>query len=213
MNTPITARTPRKKTLEIRRRIRAAAKRLFAERGYDATSVQSIGDVVGMGKQAVRYHYPSKEQLRREVYAEMAQRWSGFVPRLIRAVTSAHPIQDQLVDELGALVDDEPYLAQLVLRDMLEGRGTTESMVTDSLANPLNHCFQDFQELRATGVVRDDVDAAAAFVVILHVIIPVLALATRPTAYEDVTNADWRRVRLREAFRLIRAGLVTQKVA
>jgi AcrR family transcriptional regulator len=39
------------------------AERLFAERGYDATSLQAIADEVGLTKAAVYYHFPTKSAL------------------------------------------------------------------------------------------------------------------------------------------------------
>jgi AcrR family transcriptional regulator len=40
-----------------------AALRLFAQRGYNATSFQDIANEVGLTKAAVSYHFPSKIQL------------------------------------------------------------------------------------------------------------------------------------------------------
>jgi len=208
-----TARTPRKKTLETRRRIREAAKQLFAERGFDATSVQAIGDVVGMGKQAVRYHYPSKEQLRREVYEEMAAKWADFIPRLLKALVGPDATRERLIDELVELVDDEPHLAPLVLRDMLEGDSLAKAMAARDFIPHLERSFEEFQELKEAGIIRDDVDPAAAYVVLLHTIVPVLALATRRSRFENEANDDWRRIRIREAFRLLRNGLFAEATA
>ena len=43
--------------------IQAAALALFADRGYDATSLQDIADELGLTKAAVYYHFPSKLEL------------------------------------------------------------------------------------------------------------------------------------------------------
>jgi AcrR family transcriptional regulator len=50
-----------------RERILAAARRLFAERGYAATSLSDIAAAVGLTKTAVAYHVHPKEQLLVEV--------------------------------------------------------------------------------------------------------------------------------------------------
>ncbi|MEU8619629.1 TetR/AcrR family transcriptional regulator [Streptomyces sp. NPDC048623] len=59
-----------------RERILAAATRLFAERGYDATSTRAIGEAVGLNIATVAYHVGAKPELYRQVMrgAHLAQR-------------------------------------------------------------------------------------------------------------------------------------------
>ncbi|MFI6942372.1 TetR/AcrR family transcriptional regulator [Streptomyces sp. NPDC050418] len=59
-----------------RERILAAATKLFAERGYDATSTRAIGEAVGLNIATVAYHVGAKPELYREVMrrAHLAQR-------------------------------------------------------------------------------------------------------------------------------------------
>jgi AcrR family transcriptional regulator len=49
----------------------AAATRLFAERGYDRTSVQEIVEATGVTKGALYHYFGSKEDLLQEVYARV----------------------------------------------------------------------------------------------------------------------------------------------
>ncbi|MEO8907237.1 MAG: TetR/AcrR family transcriptional regulator [Microbacteriaceae bacterium] len=67
---------PHPQTASSRERIVDAATRLFAERGYDATSTRSISDAVGLNLATVAYHVGSKSDLYREVMhqAHTAQR-------------------------------------------------------------------------------------------------------------------------------------------
>ena len=62
---------------QTRARILAVALRLFAERGYDATSLQDIADEMDLTKAAVYYHYPAKTDLLHgvcaPVYAAMTE--------------------------------------------------------------------------------------------------------------------------------------------
>ncbi|MFE7463498.1 TetR/AcrR family transcriptional regulator [Streptomyces sp. NPDC057499] len=59
-----------------RERILEAATRLFAERGYDATSTRAIGEAVGLNIATVAYHVGGKFELYRAVMrrAHLAQR-------------------------------------------------------------------------------------------------------------------------------------------
>src|SRR5207244_5820441 len=46
-----------------RQQILETAQRLFAERGYDATSLQMIADEMGLTKAAVYYHFRAKNDI------------------------------------------------------------------------------------------------------------------------------------------------------
>jgi AcrR family transcriptional regulator len=50
-----------------REQIVAAALRLFAERGYDGSSLQAIADESGLTKAAVYYHFRTKDEILRAV--------------------------------------------------------------------------------------------------------------------------------------------------
>src|SRR3954454_5105548 len=54
-----------------RETILAAARQLFGEKGYDATSLRQIADAVGTTKAAVYYHFPAKAHL----LPEMSRPW------------------------------------------------------------------------------------------------------------------------------------------
>jgi AcrR family transcriptional regulator len=49
-----------------RRQILETAQRLFADKGYDATSLQMIADELGLTKAAVYYHFRAKSEILRE---------------------------------------------------------------------------------------------------------------------------------------------------
>ncbi|HEX5565534.1 MAG TPA: TetR/AcrR family transcriptional regulator [Streptomyces sp.] len=53
------------------RRLLAAATRLFADRGYDRTSVQEIVEAAGVTKGALYHYFGSKEDLLHEIYARV----------------------------------------------------------------------------------------------------------------------------------------------
>jgi len=49
-----------------RQQILETAQRLFADHGYDATSLQMIADELGLTKAAVYYHFPTKSEILHE---------------------------------------------------------------------------------------------------------------------------------------------------
>ena len=64
MATPVKAQSTRAAQAEqTRQQILDTAQRLFAERGYDATSLQMIADELGLTKAAVYYHFRAKSDI------------------------------------------------------------------------------------------------------------------------------------------------------
>jgi AcrR family transcriptional regulator len=75
MVTPVRGKSTRAAQAErTRQQILETAQRLFAERGYDATSLQMIADEMGLTKAAVYYHFPAKADIRHELLASGAER-------------------------------------------------------------------------------------------------------------------------------------------
>lgn len=64
---------------DTRSRILAAAQRLFAERGYAATSLADIAAAVGLTKTAVAYHFHPKDRLAAELIAPAADDLFAFL--------------------------------------------------------------------------------------------------------------------------------------
>src|SRR5580692_5418937 len=85
---------------DVRVRALAAATRLFAERGFEGTSIQLIADAVGVSKPAVLHHFSSKEDLRRAVLESILEHWRDVLPRLLVAATASHDRFDAVFGEL-----------------------------------------------------------------------------------------------------------------
>jgi AcrR family transcriptional regulator len=54
-----------------RERLLAAARRLFGERGYEATSIESVLEASGVARGALYHHFPSKAELFDAVLADV----------------------------------------------------------------------------------------------------------------------------------------------
>jgi AcrR family transcriptional regulator len=62
-----------------RERILDAALALFAERGYEATSMREIAEQLGITKPALYYHFDSKADIVRAMLADTEERVTGLV--------------------------------------------------------------------------------------------------------------------------------------
>jgi len=105
---------------EVRSATLAAAMRLFASHGFEGTALQDIADAVGVSKQAVLHHYPSKEHIRRAVLDSILEHWNRTLPRLLVAATASEDRFDAVVGELVRFFAADPDRARILLREVLD---------------------------------------------------------------------------------------------
>ena len=62
-----------------RQQILETAERLFADQGYDATSLQMIADEMGLTKAAVYYHFPAKVDIRHAILMPKVEQLKALI--------------------------------------------------------------------------------------------------------------------------------------
>jgi AcrR family transcriptional regulator len=92
----------------IRAEVRAAALTQFLESGYEASTLDDIARRLGMTRQGVLYHYPSKEVLLQSL--------------LTPAFGTLECALDSLPAEPAATPDDRRHILEVVVRAMCEHR-------------------------------------------------------------------------------------------
>lgn len=88
-------------TAPVPQRLLAAATRLFAEQGYDRTSVQEIVEAAGVTKGALYHYFGSKEDLLQEVYARVLRLQQE---RLDAFADADAPVEQRLRDAAADVV-------------------------------------------------------------------------------------------------------------
>ena len=81
------------RTTAVPQRLLAEATRLFAERGFDRTSVQEIVEAAGVTKGALYHYFGSKDDLLHEVYARVLRMQTA---RLERIAAGPEPVADRV---------------------------------------------------------------------------------------------------------------------
>lgn len=95
---------------QTRARILAAARRLFADNGYDRTTIRAVAGEAGVNPGLVMHYFGSKEDL----FAEAVSLSSGGP-----AAESPDDVVEHLLSSLGVKLEGMPPAAMAVLRSML----------------------------------------------------------------------------------------------
>lgn len=98
----------------------AAAEELFADRGFEGTSLRDVSAAVGITSAAVIHHFRTKERLYGLVLERLAKSLDGYV------VDTSEPASiEGVVGMFERFLDwsfDQQHLAQLLLRELMENR-------------------------------------------------------------------------------------------
>ncbi len=208
----MTSVAKRHDTEALRVDIRDAALRLFAQRGYDGTSVQQVADAVGISKQLLLYHYASKESLRSAVIAIIGESWTLLLPRLLDAMTSGDDRVGPIVDELTTFLESRRDIARVVMLELINDTGPVAVGIETEVRPWMQVAAETIRRKQADGTFYADVDPEAFVVQLGVLLLSTIALmhVSVPGWPADVNPDEWRRRRLREAMRMIKAGLLAR---
>lgn len=160
---------------DARSRLLQAATRLFGARGFDATSLQAIADEVGIRKQSLLYHFPSKEALHAHVIEASLLHWRDELPRLM-ATTSSYDRFSATIAALLSFFRDDPNRARLTLREMLD-RPEALRRRMEELLSPWIRLLTDYIRMgQASGYLRPEVQPEAYVIQVLMMVLSTVAI-------------------------------------
>ncbi len=154
-----------------KRRLLDAAERLFAERGFEGTSLRALTQAAGTSISAAHYHFGSKEELLRATLErrvapmnasrlerlDAAERAAAGAPLSVETLVGAYldPLFEERATHRGSLSDvrfvaarlysDPPELVSALKRELF---GEVSRRFLDALARALPECSRDELGLR-----------------------------------------------------------------
>jgi AcrR family transcriptional regulator len=147
-STPATSRV-RMSAAQRREQLIAIGRQLFAERGFDGTSVEEVASHAKVSKPVVYEHFGGKEGL----YAVVVDREvRALLDRIAAALTAGHPreLLEQAALALLDYIEEEPHGFRVLVREspVLSPAGNFSSVMND-VAHQVEHILAD--EFRRRG--------------------------------------------------------------
>jgi AcrR family transcriptional regulator len=96
-----------------RERLLEAAAKVFAERGYEAASVNEIAAAAGLSKGAVYWNFSSKDELFHALLEERIDRQLDETAEILRSAPTDRPIDPEVANRWEAMLGNERELMLL----------------------------------------------------------------------------------------------------
>ncbi|MFW5968718.1 MAG: TetR/AcrR family transcriptional regulator [Persicimonas sp.] len=172
MSTDESNRATRANGRATRERILIEATRLFADTGYQATSLRQIARAVGIDSATLKYHFGDKPRLFAEVYRRGHEAFLEALDPLLRRLhrvddrDQLREVLEDFVVDMHDFVEENLPFVRLTLYRMLEDSEDVIALEEELQTVAIATLEQTFEGLIDRGVVRD-VDARAFVVFIV----------------------------------------------
>jgi AcrR family transcriptional regulator len=195
--------------LEPRERIRLAALRLTAQKGFGAISVNDVARAVGISKQALLYHYPSREALHEAVLASLVEHSNRHLLLLVGALSGKGEERlERAVVQIREFFDADPHAARVILRELLDGEDSAVQRLRVGVEPWLSLMTDALRQGQREGRIRHELDPEATVAHVGMLLLSTFALL--PTGgWSEASDAEWRERRLLEVVRIIERYLFT----
>ena len=203
----------REQDLSGRQRILREAMRLFTDRGFAGTSLQSIADAAGMAKPSLLHHFSSKDALRREVIDELLSGWKEVLPRVLFAAATGKDRFEAVIGEALRFFGSDPTRSRMLLREALDRPAELSERLAEHV-QPWLGLISDFIEKgQQTGRIHPDLDAKAWLTEMVLLSTAHFAVSPVTEMVADGSQERWDRRRMAEFRRIAERSLYRARSA
>jgi AcrR family transcriptional regulator len=126
---------------------------LFAEHGYDATSIRAITDVAGVNLGAVTYHFGSKDALYEQVFGSVMEPVRQHMVQEVGHDGTPLERIERFVRALFQYLQDHPLLPRLITQHLASNRPLLDS-VRRTIAGNIGQIADLIAEGQQDGTIR-----------------------------------------------------------
>jgi len=114
-------RPPERRGEQTRERILDAAEGLFADRGFEGTTLRDVASRVGIRTPSLYNHFPSKEALYAAVLERVVEPLLALLSEIVQSGPGERPDSRHVVERVMELLARRPDLPRLVVHEALGG--------------------------------------------------------------------------------------------
>jgi AcrR family transcriptional regulator len=184
-----------------------AARRIFARRGYDGTSVRAITAEAGANLGAITYHFGSKRELYDRTVESVVQPLAERIEGVLGGGGDVLDRVERVVRTYFAYLAENPDLPQLMMQELVLAAEPSEVLAAQ-LKRVHAALTALVEEGQAQGVIRrGPTRALAIFILSVPVHLAVLQRSLQRHLVLDLVDAEARRQVVDSAVAFVRSGL------
>jgi len=151
-----------------------AAKRIFAQKGYDGATVKDIADEAGVNISLVSYHFNGKENLFRACVQAYGENRLAAVENYLKTPQSVEDFRVRLTLYLedyflNAIRDQDTMM--IMHQECMSTNPLTEDIFKGVFMKSIEKMLQFFTEARKNGILRNEIDPHYTVMVVMGAII------------------------------------------
>jgi AcrR family transcriptional regulator len=127
------------------------ATQLFAERGYEGTSMADLAERVGLRKASLFHHFTSKEVLYAAVLARLVERVGQTIAAGTLAPGSYEERLDSIADAITGVLCEQPFAARLLIREVMDWGPVARDHLSEQILSVLGVAEAFIQAGQAEG--------------------------------------------------------------
>ncbi len=138
--------------LSTEERIKAAAAKVFTEKGYDATKTRDIAEAANINIASLHYYFRSKEKLFEIIIGERMRQFSAVMQAIMN---TDKPLHQKIREFVPAYIDfqkENPYLPLFIMSESQKNAEKIEKLVDSEQVFP--NLKNQITKLSAAGIIR-----------------------------------------------------------
>jgi len=136
----------------------AEATRLFAERGYEGTSMGDLAERVGLRKASLFHHFESKDVLYATVLTQLLEGVHAAIAGAATVEGSFADRLDALTDAITGMLGAHPHAARLLIREAMDWGPVMRDQLATTIRDVLAASVEFARTGQREGVFKADVD-------------------------------------------------------
>lgn len=197
--------TPRKRKKLRREEIVLEATRLFAERGYEGTSMGDLAERVGLRKASLFHHFPSKDVLYSTVLGQLMDQVTAAIMTAAQSTGSFPQRLDALTDALTQALATQPHAARLLIREVMDAGPVMQTGLSRTVNDLLVASLEFAKGGQRDGSFNPDLDPT-------HAIVSLVGIHFMPFVIADVIERFTGTSPFHEDFLVDRKASVREQV-
>ncbi|MBY0463300.1 MAG: TetR/AcrR family transcriptional regulator [Alphaproteobacteria bacterium] len=148
-------------------KILQAARSLFVEKGFSATSISDIAKKASINQSLIYHHFGNKQDLWKKVKEHVLKDSGQFHSFVLKTETTLQEFLGHIINQRTSLYENNPDLARMMLWQRLED--SDQSLKGGTSASP-DEWKEMIVRLQEEGRIRSDLDPDMIIALIIHAV-------------------------------------------